>query len=377
MARINYKNIAGIVAAVSVAVMALASCGSKKHESVPEVMPVDVARAETDSVIIYKSMPGVLHAVDMVELVARVSGYLRAVNYKSGDVVHKGQLLFTIEDTRYRDAVVQAQAALNSARSQYEYASSHYAAMEKAKKSNAVSEMEVKQAKSAVETALADIQNAEAALQTARTNLGYCRVYAPFTGRITASPLSVGAFLNGEASPVTMATIYKDSEMQAYFSINDASFLKALSNMANRQGINYDSIPVSFSEKLPHSYTGALRYLAPDLDPATGTMQVRADIDNTYGELREGMYVTVRLPVRLDPKAVLVKDASLSTDQSGKYLYTVNDSNKVVYTHVDAGDVVHDSMRVINSGLKPGTPYITKALLKVRPGMEIRPVYVR
>ncbi len=362
------------LAAVTAAVCP--SCGSKSSDSGKEEAPaVDVARAATDSVTLYRRIPGILHAADKVDLVARVSGYLRSINYNSGDVVKKGQLLFTIEDTRYRDAVAQAGSQLQSAKSSYEYARSHYEAMLKALKSDAVSQMEVKQAKSAMEQAQAEINNARAALQTASTQLGYCRIYAPFTGRITASSASVGAFLNGEAAPQTLATIYEDSHIQAYFTIEDAAFLRSFTNNPNREKVNYDSIPLAFSEKLPHRYTGKLHYLAPEIDPETGQMQLRADIENPFGELRDGMYVTVDLPTGTDPAAVVVKDKALSTDQLGKYLYTVNDSNKIVYTHVETGQLANDSMRIITSGLKAGTPYVTKALLKVRPGVEIRPVY--
>lgn len=355
------------------------SCHSDKDKNAhaDEVMPVSVARAVSDSVTIYKNIPGVLRAVDEVDIVARVNGYLRSINYRSGDVVSQGQLLFVIEDTQYRDAVNQAQSSLSSARSAYQYASAHYAALQKALKSDAVSQMEVLQAKSAVEQAQSDISSAQAQLQTARINLGYCRVYAPFTGRITAPIPSVGAYLNGAGAPVKLATLYKDSKIQAYFTIEDQSFLRAFTDAAKREGLRYDSIPIIFTEQLPHKYYGNLKYLAPDIDPNTGTMQVRADIANTYGELREGMYVSVNFPMRTDPHAVLVKDASISTDQLGKYLYTVNDSNKIVYTHIETGDLVHDSMRVVNSGLKAGTPYVTKALLKVRPGMQIKPVFTK
>lgn len=355
----------------------LAACNSDKEKTPDDhaPVPIDVARAVTDSVTVFKNIPGKLMALDMVDIVARVDGYLRSIDYQSGQVVKKGQLLFTIEDTQYRDAVNQASASLASARSSYQYAQAHYAALQKALQSDAVSQMEVRQALSAVEQARASISAAEAALQTARTNLSYCRVYAPFTGRITASTPSVGAYLAGAAAPVTLATIYKDSEMQAYFTIEDQSFLRGFTDEAKRSALRYDSIPIIFTEQLPHKYYGDLRYLAPDVDTSTGTMQLRADIANPYGELREGMYVSVDFPLSVDPKAVLVKDASISTDQLGKYLYTVNDSNKVVCTHIEVGSLVHDTMRVVTSGLKAGDTYVTKALLKVRPGMVVKPVY--
>lgn len=365
--------ITAIAAVALLSIPALTGCGHKKATESEQTFPIDVSRAVTDSVVLYRDIPGSLHALNKVDIVARVNGTLRSINYKSGDIVEKGQLLFTIEDTPYRDAVNEAAAALASAKSSYEYASSHYAAMQKALATDAVSVMEVKQSKSAMEQAAASIRTAQAQLEAARTQLGYCRVYAPFRGRITAAGPSVGAYLNGEGAAVTMATIYDDSNMEAYFTIEDASFLKNFATQHPDQ-VEYDSIPIQFSEQLPHSYAGKLTYLAPDIDPSTGTMQIRATIPNPYGELRDGMYVSVKLPTTVNPHAVLVKDAAISTDQRGKYLYVVNDSDKVVYTPVTIGDVVHDSMRVALDGIEPGTCYVTKALLKVRPGMIVKPI---
>lgn len=86
------------------------------------------------------------------------------------------------------------------------------------------------------------------------------------------------------------------------------------------------------------------------------------------------MYVDVSLPTGVDPEAILVRDASLSTDQLGKFLYTVNDSDRVVYTHVQVGELADDSMRIVTSGLKPGDRYVTSAMLKVRDGMTVKPI---
>lgn len=355
----------------------MVSCGGKKAEREQELMAVNVAKAETDSVVLYKEYPGILTAGDKVEIVARVNGTIQSVNYTTGDVVKKGQLLFTIESSKYNDAVQQARAALETARSTKEYAAAHYAAMEKALVSNAVSVMEVKQAKSALEQAEASVLNARAALQTANTNLSYCRIYAPIGGRISNNVYGVGNYVNGEVSPVKVATIYNDEKLNANFSIEDASFLRSFASAQARENINYDSIPIAFSEKLPHAYTGRLHYMAPDVDASTGTMVVQAEIENPYGELRDGMYVTVSLPYVLEPKAVLVKDAAISTDQLGKFIYTVNDSNKVVYTPITEGGLVRDSMRVVLKGVTEGTPYVTQALLKVRSGMEVKPVMTK
>ncbi len=147
-----------------------------------------------------------------------------------------------------------------------------------------------------------------------------------------------------------------------------------LENTNNRDKINYNAIPINFSEKLPHDYTGALNYMAPNVNATTGTIELQAKVDNTYNELKPGMYCTIRLPYKLDPQAMIINDASISTDQLGKYVYVVNDSNKVVYTPIKVGDLVQgDTMRVVTEGLKPTDRYVTSAMLKVRNGMTVKP----
>lgn len=364
--------------AAGAAAMLAAGCSHSRKASGSDTLPeIEVAEVETDSITLFKTYPGTLMSDNLVDVVARVNGYLRTSNFSGGDIVKKGQLLFTIEDQSYRDAVEQARAALTTAKSANEYATRQYAAMKKALESDAVSQMEVAEAKSRMEQSEADIKNAEASLQTALTNLGYCRVTAPVTGSITSRALDPGAYLDGEGAPVKLATIYDNSHVLASFFVEDDSFLRMFSTASARDGIDYRRIPIEFTEKLPHSYTGDLDYMAPTVDASTGTLEVRATIANPYNELRNGMYVSVKLPWRTDPKAILVKEASISTDQLGKFVYVVNDSGKVVYTPVKIGDLYADTMRVVTEGLRPGDRYVTKAMLKVRDGMEVKPVSVR
>ena len=106
-------------------------------------------------------------------------------------------------------------------------------------------------------------------------------------------------------------------------------------------------------------------------------MRMQAEIDNSRGELRAGMYSSVAMPVEHLDSAILVRDASIATDQLGKYLYVVNDSDRVVYTPVKTGETVADTMRIITSGLKRGDRYVTSALLKVRDGMTVNPRTVK
>ena len=363
-----------LICMAALAMMMMSSCHRKSSADADGGFPVAVALPEVDTVTLTKSYPGYLQAQSIVQLVARVNGYLRTKNYISGQFVNKGQLLFTIEDTQYRDALAQAEAQLATARATYEYNKNNYEAMKKALESDAVARISVIQAESDMKNSLAAIHNAEAAVQSARTNLSYCTVRAPINGHVTASGPDIGAYLAGAGSPVTLATIYDDSSMGAVFNIEDTQFMRMMDHKGDGHELDYARIPVTFEDTLPHHYTAKLTYISPEIDKSTGTLLLKAELDNPYGELKDGMYANITLPYAIVPDAVLVKDASISTEQAGKYVYVVNDSNKIVYTPVTVGDLVRDSMRVVTHGLTPQSRYVTQALLKVRDGMTVKPI---
>lgn len=363
--------------AVIAAALSTAACHKSHEATADRPEPVDVATPVVDSVTLYKTYPGVLKANREVQLVARVNGYLESKNYKSGDYVRKGTVLFTIESGNYRDAVDRARSALESAEANLEYARKHYEALSEAFKSDAVSRMEVEQGRSTLEECKANVLSAKAALKTAETQLSYCTIRAPFDGHVSTQSYDVGAYVGGEGMPVTLASIFEDAQILADFSVDDAEALVDLQKNITANAVDYKHIPVKFSEDPGHNYTASLDYMSPQVNTSTGTLQLQATIDNPYGELRSGMLVSVDLPIGNDPHAVLVKDAALSSDQLGKYLYVVNDSNRVVYTPVTVGDLVNDSMRIISKGIAPDDRYVTKALLKVRDGMTVEPVSVK
>lgn len=360
-------------AVAMITVMSFTACGHKKSADIDRgVETVDVAFPEIDSVVLTNTFPGYLSATKAVDVVGRVNGQLLSQNYKDGDRVMAGASLFTIESTTYRDAVEQAQAALATAKSTRDYAESHYIAVKKALESDAVSKMEVVQAESNLRQAEASIKNATAALETAKKRLAYCNVTAPFTGEVSAAEYDVGAYIGGEGAPVVLAQIYDNSVMSANFAIDDDQYMSLLKGMEER-GVDLKSVPLEFGDTLPHRYTGDLSYVSPALNKSTGTMRLRCRIENPYNELKPGMFVQVKLPYASKSDAILVKDASIGSDQLGKYLYVVNDSNQIVYTPIKIGDVYRDSMRIVLSGLTPKSRYVTKALLKVRDGMPVKP----
>lgn len=355
----------------------LAACGKKKEAAPQGPDTVDVAYPTVDSVTLHRTYPGIVYAGDEAQVVARVDGVILSCNYSGGDRVSAGQVLFTIESTKYRDAVAQAESALSTARAEYAYASKQYEALKKALKSDAVSQMDVIQAKSNMEQSASDIKNATAFLQTARTNLGYCQVRAPLSGIVSTPTLDPGNYVAGAVSPVVLCTVYDDSTMSVHFNVADSEYEQILGNNGGIRNPLFRKVPISFANPLPHSYTINLSYESPSVDPSTGSLLVKGIVKNINGELKNGMYCTVSLPYGIDPHALLIKDASIGTDQLGKYVYVVNDSDKVVYTHIEVGDLYRDSLRLVTKGLTSRQRYVTKALLNVRQGEKVKPVIVR
>ncbi|MDO5395162.1 MAG: efflux RND transporter periplasmic adaptor subunit [Bacteroidales bacterium] len=366
------------ISVLAITALMLGGCHKSDKKTETEPQEVDVAEVAVDTVTIHTEYPGYLIANNEVELVARVDGYLTGKLYDSGDFVRKGTVLFTIESGNYAEAVKRARAELADAEASYAYASNNYAAMQRALKSDAVSQMEVLQSKSNMETAQAAISSARAALQQAQTTLGYCTVRAPFDGHVSSANYDVGAYLAGGGSPVSLGKIYDDSEVVAVFSIDDRQFATVKANAANPMlKEDLTKIPIDFDGVLPHKYTANLTYMSPAIDRSTGTMTLQAHIANPYNDLRPGMFCKIKMPLTVVPDAILVKDASIGNDQSGSYVYVVDKSGKVTSRAIKTGEVVADTMRVVTSGLKPGDRYVTKALLKVRDGMTVRPHLVK
>lgn len=355
----------------------LTGCKEKKDAGAMKGMPtlaISVAKPIVKDITLTKDYPGYLTTEKTVNLVARVNGTLQSVSYAPGGRVKKGQLLFVIEPTLYNDKVAQAEAELKTAQAQLEYARNNYSRMKEAVKSDAVSQIQVLQSESSVTEGVAAVSNAEAALSTARTNLGYCYVRAPFDGTISKSTVDIGSYVGGSLQPVTLATIYKDDQMYAYFNVADNQWLEMSMNNQQPTKDLPKKIMVQLGKEGTESYPATLDYLSPNVDLNTGTLMVRANFDNPQGVLKSGLYVSITLPYGEADHAILVKEASIGTDQLGKFLYAVNDSDIVHYRHIEIGQLINDTLRQVLGGFSPQERYVTEALMKVRDGMKIKPI---
>ena len=354
------------------AVLLLACHEKSTQKETAGALPVEVAQPIKKDITLTREYPGYLEAEATTSVVGRASGTLMTQNYTPGNRVKRGDILFTIEPTLYENTVTQSRAMLKMAEAELDYARNSYERMRQAIESDAVSRIEFLQAESNVKSCEAKVNEAKASLSTALTNLGYCYVKAPFDGVVGIEKYSVGAYIPGAASPVELCKMYKDNKMYAYFDIPDGQWI----NKQKRDDAvgKEEYITFTLGNERYFTWKAKMDYLSPDINLSTGTLRVRAELDNKEHVLKPGSYISVVLPYEDIKDGLLVKDASIGTDQLGKFLYVVNDKNIVEYRPIEAGRLIDDTLRLVTSGISANERYVTKALLKVRNGMPITPM---
>lgn len=358
----------------------LAGCDRGEAQSAPPPPPeVSVAQVAEQKVSRWDSFNGRFDAVESVQLRPRVSGYIDRVNYREGDEVKKGQVLFTIDDRTYRATLEQAQAALNNARSQAALARSEAARTDKLIGTNVVSREAWEQRRSAASQAQANVQSAQAAVDMAQLNLSFTRVTAPIDGRASRALITTGNLVSAGDSASVLTTLVSLDKIYVYFDVDEATYLQYQA-MA-RQGQQRGALPVEvgLTGERGYPHRGTVDFLDNQLTASTGTIRMRATLDNAQRQFTPGLFARVRLPGSADFTALLVDDKAILTDQDRKYVYVVDNAGKAQRRDIQVGDLAN-GLRIVQSGLKPGDQVIVNGLQKVfMPGMPVKaqPVAMR
>lgn len=359
--------IIGILAVTSV-------IGCKKHKAATGAMPVpeiQVATPVVQEVTYTYEYPAYLQAEQTVNLVARISGFLEQVLFVPGQSIKSGELLFVIEPKPYVDQVNTAEAMVKSAEAKLAYTQASYNRMKDAVETKAVSEIDYIQSESAYKGALATLQDAKAQLNSASIHLGYCYIKAPFDGRMTRNMADCGNFVGGAAQPETLATLYRDRRMFVYFNMSYTEYQELSQGVT---GVEYqDSIRIRDVANPDKSWPGKLDYASPNVDLETGTVNLRAIVENPRQELRSGMYVKITVPYKNVKNAILIPESSIGTNQSGRFVYVVNKDNVIDLKPVKVGVSESNGLRQIVAGVAATDRYAVDALMGVRPGSHVKP----
>jgi len=337
---------------------------------------VTVATPLQQSVTHYLEATGNTAAVNSADLVARVSGFIQEINYQDGALVKKGALLFTIEPEPYKVKLDQAKAAEEGARATLKQAQADFDRQTQLVARQAGTQATLDQSQATRESTKSGLQQAEANTRIAALNLEYAHVTAPFEGVVTARQVSVGQFVGSGGTPTVLATIIQNDPIYVNFNVSEQDVLRIRADIA-RRGLTQDDlrkvpVEVGLQSETGYPHQGTLDYASPSVNPSTGTLAVRAVLQNANRVLLPGYFVRVRVPVGEPQNALLVPDSAIGSDQGGRYVLVVDKDNVVEQRKVEIGPRV-DERRVIESGLNPQDRVVVAGVLRAIPGQKVDP----
>jgi multidrug efflux system membrane fusion protein len=370
----------GLAVLAAIAALALTGCGSKNQFVAPPPAKVVVAQPIQKPVTVYVYLTGNTTAYRTANLVARVQGYLESIDYKDGAAVTKGTQLFGIERDTFQAQVDQVKAQLAHDQAVLGEAQVDLTRYQTLQKENSIASQQADDQTFVAEQDKATVGIDQANLETANINLGFTRVLAPFDGIVTNHQVDIGNLV-GASGPTTLATIVQTDPVYVYFTLSEPQFLTIRRTNA-RPGLPGSTADLTYLSSIPvdiglqdeegYPHKGHLDYVSPQVDPATGTITVRAIFDNKDNALLPGLFVRVKGPVGHLDKALLTRNDAIGTSQEGSYVLVVGADNvvqrKIVKTGQRQGQLV-----IIESGLDPGDWVVTEGVQQAFPGAKVEP----
>ena len=334
----------------------------------PPAPEVDVAAVLNRTITDWQSYSGRMAAVEKVEIRPQVSGTIVSVNFHDGALVKQGDTLFVIDPRPYQAAVDQAAAQLAAAQARTGYAQSDWERAQRLIGDNAIAKRDYDEKQNASREANANLKAAQAALEAAQINLGYTRIVAPVSGRVSRAEITVGNVVSAGASAAPLTTLVSVSPIYAEFDADEQTYLDYISHMKNGSKV---PVELGLANESGYSRTGTIESVDNRLDTTSGTIRVRARFDNADGALVPGLYARIKVSGSAPHPALLVDDAAIGTDQDKKFVYVVDNSGKVAYRTVQTGGQ-QGNLRVILDGLKAGDHVVVNGTQRVRPGEAVR-----
>ena len=355
----------------------LSGCGDKPPPVAAGPAPVTVAQPTKRVVTDWDEFTGRFEAVEEVQVRARVGGFVTNVEFKDGDMVHAGDLLYIIDPRPFEAVATQADGQLADARAKAELAKRDLDRGLTLVETSAVSEQVVDQRRQALQAAHAAETVAEGVLKAAQLNIEFTHVMAPITGRVSRHLVSVGNLVQGsEGSSTLLTSIVSLDPIYIYFDMDEATYLK--NNRLYFEGKRPSSrdtknpVQVALMGEAKPSHDGAVDFLDNRLDNSTGTLRGRAIIPNKDFSVLPGQFGRVRLIGSAPYDALLLPDSAIATDQSRKIVFVVKDDDTVEAKPVVLGPL-DEGLRVIREGLKAEDRVIVDGLQRARVGAKVSP----
>jgi multidrug efflux system membrane fusion protein len=339
-------------------------------------LPVTVSKPLQRNVDVRLGFLGQFSAVDRVELRAQVGGLLTEIHFQDGQIVHKGDLLFVIDPRPYEIKLAQAKAQLQTATARVALANNQLSRAQSLRRNEFATQETVDQRTSDQDSSQASVEDAKARIKDAELDLEYCRVIAPFTGRIGARQVSVGGLVSGSRAGVSattlLATLVSLDPIYLNFDMSESDFLVFSRERARLGGPLADEVAISLSDESTFRRKGRLDFVDNSLDRSSGTIHARATVPNPDLFLAPGQFARLRVAVAPPRSVLLLPDAAVVLDQSQHLVMTVAADGTVAPKIVDSGDL-RGGLRIIRSGLDANDRVVIDGLVRAIPGTKVAP----
>jgi RND family efflux transporter MFP subunit len=359
--------------------LSVAGCDQAQNAGQPS-MPapkVTVRQPVKRPIVNYREFTGRIEATDRVEVRARVKGFLEKILFKEGAEVKEGDLLYVIDPREYAAAVADAKAVVAKQEAQAQLAKEEAERGKQLLARKAMSTEEYQQRVATSNAAQATLAEAKAKLETAQLQLDFTQIHARIAGRVGRTLVTQGNLV-GFNEPTLLTTIVAVDPVYVYFEVPEREFLDY------QQKIREEGAPSAEQAKVPvhvgladekgFPHEGIIDFRNNQVDPGTGTIQIRGQLANPDRLLTPGLFARVRVPIGKAHDQLLVPEVALSSDQRGEFVLLVQDDNTVKAQPVKTGVTTDDGMVVLESGIQATDWVIVDGLQRARPGGKVQPV---
>jgi RND family efflux transporter MFP subunit len=337
---------------------------------------VTVAKPAQRTIVDQDEYVGRFVAVDMVEVRARVSGYLEKVHFRDGQTIKQGDLLFSIDKRPFQNTLTQAKANLALAKSNVTFTEADYARAQQLLRDHTISEQVFDQRAQAYRNAQASVAANEAQVKQAELDLEFTELRAPITGRIGDRRVTEGNLVTGGTAGNTtlLATVVSMDPIRLEFTMDEAAYLRYERLSSGGKDITSREASVMVGLKLiderDFAHRGYMDFVDNVIDRASGTIRARAQFSNSDGVFTPGMFARVRVPGSPAYATLLVPDGAILSEQARKYVLVVDGESVARQRYVTLGELV-DGQRVIKDGLASDDRLIVNGLMRARPGVKV------
>ncbi|MFZ1428123.1 MAG: efflux RND transporter periplasmic adaptor subunit [Geminicoccaceae bacterium] len=364
---------------LAMAVCALSGCddgdsNAQAARAAPPPAEVTVSKPLIRRLTEWDEFTGRFEPVQVVEIKARVPGYLQEIGFKDGQNVEAGQALFTIDPRPFEAALDRTKAQIELAQAQLRLAQLDQDRAAKLVSTSAIAKATLDQRDAELSEAGANLDQAKAQARDAELNLGFTRITAPFAGRVSDRRADIGNLVD---NTLVLTTIVQLDPIYLSFDMSEQDFL-AYQRAAAKGDLpstrNQETIVEAHlvdEDGWPHQ--GTMNFVDNVVDQGSGTIRGRAVFPNPDGLITPGQFGRIRIPGSPEYDAILIPDAAIVTDQSRKMVLTVDAENVVRPKIIRPGPSQPGGLRIVRRGLEPDDRIIINGLIRARPGVKVAP----